>query len=132
MIKSRTAYRGFLITDTLLHGAFVERDGVRVASAPSVDEARAAVDVLFGDPEPTGPTGPTEDATRAPRRCDHWTTPSDGSRGVRCDDVAEVHLVAPDGRRTPGGSVCRRHADAVVSEYDEKLGEAWYSEEMDR
>ncbi|MDE1946254.1 MAG: pentapeptide repeat-containing protein [Patescibacteria group bacterium] len=42
-----------------------------------------------------------------------------------CTALAEGVLVAPDGVECPGGTQCRAHGTAVVSEYREKLGENW-------
>jgi hypothetical protein len=39
--------------------------------------------------------------------------------------VATFWLIDPDGKRNPGGWVCRRHGQAIVKEYREKLGEGW-------
>ncbi len=48
-------------------------------------------------------------------------------RGERCEfgAIAVVRMLAPDGVRVPGGTMCQAHADAVIAEYREKLGEQW-------
>ena len=49
----------------------------------------------------------------------YWAT------GRRCQRDAEVWLIQPDGKRNPGGYLCRNHGEAVVSEYAVILGEQW-------
>lgn len=44
---------------------------------------------------------------------------------VRCGRTSAGVLLAPDGGQVPGGHTCRAHADEVIAEYAEKLGEAW-------
>ena len=56
-----------------------------------------------------------------PPRCHHWP------EGGRCKADAECWLIAPDGKLNPGGYLCQHHADAIISEYQEKLGEGWNS-----
>ena len=53
------------------------------------------------------------------RRCDHHWDPA------RCDATGRYWLYAPDGRLTPGGPLCLRHAVEVVREHREKLAEQW-------
>lgn len=42
-----------------------------------------------------------------------------------CGEDAVVWLRSPDGALNPGGYLCQRHADTIVTEYREKLGEIW-------
>lgn len=46
-------------------------------------------------------------------------------QGIRQDHIAEGWIVQPDGKRNPGGTMCRKHAQEVIDEYQEKLGENW-------
>ena len=59
------------------------------------------------------------------RRC----TQND-STPARCTDEAVVWLIQPDGKRNPLGWLCQKHADAIVQEYAEKLGELWTLEPL--
>jgi len=52
-------------------------------------------------------------------QCNHWTERS------RCDNAAEVYLVAPDGKDIPGGYCCFQCAVRIINEYLDKLGEVW-------
>ena len=46
-------------------------------------------------------------------------------RGRLCPRPATVTLIAPDGTSVPGCAMCREHAEEVIAEYSEKLGETW-------
>jgi hypothetical protein len=63
--------------------------------------------------------------------CYHEHTCTNG-RGYRCefDHDATVYLIAPDGERIPGGGSCAFHAERVITEYREKLGEEWTTENV--
>ncbi len=54
-----------------------------------------------------------------PYRCTHYT------EQYRCYKPATVRLYQPDGQPNPGGYLCATHAEAVTSEYAEKLHETW-------
>jgi len=58
--------------------------------------------------------------------CSHWP---DG--GGRCRSAATVALCAPDGEPIPAPWHCKAHADAIVSEYAEKLGQRWSTYAVD-
>lgn len=45
--------------------------------------------------------------------------------GKQCQNLSDFWLFAPEGRRNPGGCVCREHGRAIVEEYSQKLGETW-------
>jgi hypothetical protein len=44
---------------------------------------------------------------------------------TRCQEKGTVWLIAPDGKKNPGGYMCKAHGEGIVSEYREKLGEEW-------
>ena len=46
-------------------------------------------------------------------------------QGYPCKNKVTGWIVAPDGDDVPGGWSCEYHANLVVSEYAEKLGEKW-------
>ena len=50
------------------------------------------------------------------------------SSDKRCLREATIWLHSPDGKRNPGGFVCQEHADEIIGEYQEKLGETWRTE----
>ena len=50
--------------------------------------------------------------------CDCWH-PS------RCTRPARYILVTDEGKRCPGGPVCKLHGRAIVSEYREKIFQQW-------
>lgn len=43
----------------------------------------------------------------------------------RCRDKATGVLVAPDGEAVPHPGLCKAHADAVIAQYRQHLGEQW-------
>ena len=49
----------------------------------------------------------------------------------RCENRATRWLIGPTGKRNPGGFVCENHAQEILSEYREKLGENWGSQSID-
>jgi len=55
-------------------------------------------------------------------------------QGERCrwDQPAVVALVAPDGQRAPGVQMCAVHAEEVLDEYRQTLGEHWTTIPLDR
>jgi hypothetical protein len=57
-----------------------------------------------------------------PVLCSCWPG---GYPGGRCKSPALRWLIHPDGTRNPGGYVCQTHADEILSEYRDKLGESW-------
>lgn len=53
-------------------------------------------------------------------RCSHWP-----EHGKRCELPAVGILITPRGKPCPGGYSCEEHAQAVITEYQDKLGETW-------
>jgi hypothetical protein len=45
--------------------------------------------------------------------------------GEACSQDGEFFLVAPGGDVSPGGAMCRAHAEDCIREYLDKLGERW-------
>lgn len=80
---------------------------------------------LFYSTQFPKPTPKKSDDRRCDVRCTHWSP-----RG-RCEDPALYWLIEPEGRRNPGGYVCRVHAQATIDEYEIKLGETWTAEPVD-
>lgn len=57
-------------------------------------------------------------------RCTHYT----GRQ--RCEAPATVRLYRPDGQPNPGGFLCHAHAEAITSEYADKLHETWTTQPL--
>jgi len=75
-------------------------------------------------------------------KCSHWADDSRTERtesgrivviedSQRCTNAATVWLHAPDGRKVPGCWYCQQHANAIVTEYREKLNEVWTARKID-
>lgn len=43
----------------------------------------------------------------------------------QCQAMAEVRLIQDDGQPNPGGFYCTAHAQAIIREYRQILGEIW-------
>ena len=54
-----------------------------------------------------------------PPKCSHY------HGRARCDNLATVWIVAPDGKDVPGAWECEGCASPMIAEYREKLGEKW-------
>lgn len=57
-------------------------------------------------------------------RCTNYT----GS--VRCEAIADVLLLAPDGKPVPGCRLCLPHAKLIHNEYQTKLNECWSTQDI--
>jgi hypothetical protein len=51
-------------------------------------------------------------------------------RGERHEVAPDVWLISPEGHRI--GTMCQMHADEVIAEYRNKLGEVWSTEPYER
>ena len=58
-------------------------------------------------------------------RCSHYDREYTNAAGERCKATATVRLLDPDGERVSGCIYCQAHAQAIIDEYREKLGEVW-------
>jgi hypothetical protein len=61
------------------------------------------------------------------RRYLHWHVSYNWGQEMKttCTKPAIIQLVAPDGKDVPGSRYCAEHAEEIICEYREKLGEIW-------
>ena len=67
-------------------------------------------------------------------RCSNWIPSASEHKWrshARCEGTAEVALLDPDGKLTPGVRICAKCAEEIVTEYREKLGQEWKTVPLD-
>lgn len=54
-----------------------------------------------------------------------------GIGSSRCKSLATVWLFDSSGQANPGGYLCQKHVDLIITEYRDKLGEEWTTQPID-